>query len=69
MIAMHPPATRQCQIYCEATCVRCINTGTHWVPWGSCTHGADTDHGNDGTCEADFYSWECDGTHLFGEAA
>lgn len=64
---MHPPALRRCQIYSETTSVRCINEGTHWIPWGKCTH-ADSNH-PDGPCEADFYSWECDGVHHFGEAA
>lgn len=69
MITMHPPANRRCQIY-GTTSVRCINDGTHWVAWGRCQH-TDDNHGFDGqaTCEADYYSWECDGTHRFGEAA
>lgn len=58
-MTMHPPADHRCQIYSEATTVRCINTGTHWVPWG---HQPDTG-------EAEHYSWECDGEHLYGEAA
>lgn len=64
---MHPPAVRRCQIYSEATSVRCINEGSHWVPWGRCTHDGNN-HDGELTCEADFYSWECD-DHLFGEAA
>jgi hypothetical protein len=65
---MHPPASHRCQIYSEVTSVRCINDGNHWVPWGRCQH-TDGNHGGGGFCEADFYSWECDGPHRFGEAA
>lgn len=50
-MSMHPPAVHRCQIYGD-TSERCINEGTHWVPWGS---------------DIDFHSWECDGPHLFGE--
>lgn len=66
-IDMHPPANRRCQIYGE-TSVRCINNGTHWVSWGKCQHIGSA-HDPDGTCDAEFFSWECDGPHLFGEAA
>lgn len=65
--AMHPPAIRRCQIYSEATSVRCINEGTHWVEWGGCQHVGTPPHS--GPCEFEYYSWECDGAHLYGEAA
>jgi len=69
MTTMHPPANRRCQIYSNATSVRCINEGTHWVPWGAC-RCLDDNHGEGAeSCVADFYSWECDGEHLYGEAA
>jgi hypothetical protein len=62
MTVMAPPTNPRCQIY-GLSSVRCINTGTHWVKWGGkgCGCGADD-------CEQDFYSWECDGAHRFGEA-
>jgi hypothetical protein len=66
--AMHPPAVRRCQIYSEATSVRCINEGTHWVSWGGCQHFGEN-HGAQSECDFEYYSWECDGTHLYGEAA
>jgi hypothetical protein len=66
--SQHPPANQRCQIYSESTCVRCSNDGTHWVPWGRCQHTNDNHGDGAGSCEADFYSWECD-SHLFGEAA
>lgn len=65
-ITMHPPANQRCQIYSEATSVRCVNTGTHWIKWGgrcSCDDSLCTDP----VCESDFFSWECDGPHLYGE--
>lgn len=65
---MHPPALRQCQIYSDAGSTRCVNDGTHWVAWGGCQHPG-TQHGPDGACDFEYYSWECDGVHLFGEAA
>lgn len=65
-IDMHPPANHRCQIYGD-TSERCINNGTHWVSWGKCQHIGDT-HEPDGTCDAEFYSWECDGPCRFGEA-
>jgi hypothetical protein len=66
-ISMHPPASHRCQIYGD-TSERCINTGTHWVPWGKCH--LHTVHDAEGeSCEAEFFSWECDGPHRFGEAA
>jgi hypothetical protein len=65
---MHPPANQRCQIYSEATTVRCINDGTHWVPWGGCQHLTDS-HDAPHACDFEHYSWECDGEHLFGEAA
>lgn len=45
---------------------RCANPGTHWVKWGGCACG-----GNDDVCEAEFYSWECEGpcSPIFREAA
>lgn len=61
---MHPPANRRCQIYGH-TSVRCINEGTHWEKWGGC--GCDAPDAE--TCEKDFFSWECDGPHRYGEAA
>lgn len=67
-IPMHPPVDHRCQIYSETTSVRCINTGTHWVEWGGCQHTGNF-HGARGDCEFEYYSWECDGTHLYGEAA
>lgn len=62
---MHPPANHRCQIYGD-TSERCINTGTHWVSWGRCQHTGST---HDDICDAEFYSWECDGPHRFGETA
>lgn len=65
-ISMHPPADHRCQIYGNNS-VRCVNHGTHWVKWGG---GCRLPHtfGHDPACEMDFYSWECDGPHLHGEA-
>ncbi len=64
-IAMYPPSDRRCQIYGQ-TSVRCVNTGTRWVKLqGNClcyTPAACT--GKD--CAGNFYTWECDGPHLFG---
>lgn len=57
---MHPPASTRCQIYGES-CVRCINTGTHWVTWAKFVI-------NGVGSETEFHSWECDGPHLYGEA-
>lgn len=57
-----PPDNPRCQVY-GGTAVRCINTGTHWFHWGGgcvCTEP-------DANCEKDFYSWECDGPHLYGD--
>lgn len=62
---MHPPADRRCQVYGETT-VRCINDGTRWIRWGGGC--ACVDPGDD-VCEQDIFSWECDGPHLYGEAA
>lgn len=59
---MHPPANHRCQIYGN-TSVRCINEGTHWEKWFGCGCTA-LDHD---VCEKDFFSWECDGPHRFGE--
>jgi hypothetical protein len=71
MTTMHPPVNRRCQIYSDATSVRCINQGTHWVTWGGvcvCTKSPCAKNPcASGFCEKDFYSWECDG-HLFGDA-
>lgn len=62
----HPPANHRCQIYSETTSVRCINTGTHWEGWGGgCGCGGDVCTAQD--CEKGFFSWECDGPHLYGE--
>lgn len=61
---MHPPAQQQCQIY--GSSVRCINDGTHWVPWSKFATSPTTDDHAD---QVDFYSWECDGDHRFGDAA
>lgn len=65
-IDMHPPANQRCQIYSEATSVRCISQGTHWEKWGG-TCQLPHALGHDPACETDFYSWECDGPHLYGE--
>jgi hypothetical protein len=62
--SMHPPANPRCQIYGEATSVRCINTGTHWVSWGKFILHKTASSTVD---ESDFYSWECDGPHIYGE--
>lgn len=65
--AIHPPVNLRCQIY-GLSSVRCINTGTHWVMWGSsgCGCGGSVCMADD--CEQDFSSWECDGPHLYGAA-
>lgn len=67
-MSMHPPARQRCQIYGE-TSERCINNGTHWVPWGRCSIHPTGQHGDQGACNAEYYSWECDGPCRFGEAA
>jgi hypothetical protein len=61
---MHPPATRRCQIYVDASgdgsdLHRCINEGTHWEEWPGCGC-ADED---EGMCAEDFFTWECGGPH------
>lgn len=61
---MHPPARLRCQIY-GSTSVRCINEGDHWVRWGGCG----CNDPDDQICEKDFFSWECEGPHRFGETA
>lgn len=69
---MHPPVDKRCQIYVSPPSStsrdlrRCINPGTHWEKWGGCGCGDPSD-----VCEAEFYSWECEGPHLpmFQEAA
>lgn len=67
-IDMHPPANQRCQLYSEVTSVRCTNHGTHWQKWGGgCGCNGEICTSQD--CEKDFYSWECDGPHLYGEAA
>lgn len=71
-IDRHPPADRRCQIYIRTplntpnTMQRCVNPGTRWVKWGGCACGDSTE-----VCEAEFYSWECDGpcSPTFREAA
>jgi hypothetical protein len=63
---LHPPANPRCQIYGD-TGERCINPGTHYVPWGSCTRHPDHNHGDETRCTAEFYSWECDGPCRFGD--
>jgi hypothetical protein len=59
----HPPANRRCQIYLkppgDTQLARCINLGTHWVRWGGCSCGQETEY-----CETSFESWECDGPCL-----
>lgn len=60
----HPPADTRCQIYTgQPELLRCLNEGTHWEQWGGC-HCADTDPE---VCEADYFSWECDGNHVIAE--
>lgn len=68
VIAQHQPADGRCQVYGD-TSVRCINTGTRWVKLdGKCLCLApDACTGND--CAGNFYAWECNGPHRFGEAA
>lgn len=67
MSDMHPPANRRCQIYLTAGATyatddlrRCVNEGTHWEKWGGCNCGSSAT----AFCEGDFYTWECDGTHI-----
>jgi hypothetical protein len=63
-----PPLNSRCQIYSEATSVRCINDGTHWAKWGGgCTCNTKTCTGST-DCPKDFHTWECEGPHRFGEA-
>lgn len=64
---MHPPANQRCQIYGD-TSERCINNGTHWVSWGRCQHPGSA-HDTDNGCDVEFFSWECDTPHRFGETA
>ena len=65
ILSMHPPENHRCQIYGNNS-VRCVNHGTHWVTWGRfITSSTDSSAATD---QGDFYSWECDGPHLYGEA-
>ncbi len=63
-MSMHPPANRRCQIYLGAGpgssgLERCTNAGTHWEKWGGCN----CDDLSSDVCEADIFTWECDGNH------
>ncbi len=62
----HPPADRRCQIYVGyPESYRCVNEGNHWEKWGGCQCGdPDPD-----ICESDFFSWECDGSHVLPAVA
>lgn len=67
-IDMHPPSSERCQIYGLGS-VRCINKGTHWVRFGGAGCGCGGGVCQTDDCERDFYTWECDGAHRFGDAA
>lgn len=64
VVDKHPPADTRCQIYIgSAELFRCQNEGTHWEKWGGCScTKSDPD-----VCEADYFSWECDGEHDIAE--
>lgn len=64
MTDRHPPVNRRCQIYVGSPeLLRCRNEGTHWEQWGGC--GCEEQDAE--VCEADYFSWECDGAHDIAE--
>jgi hypothetical protein len=57
----HPPADKRCQIYVgDRDLLRCQNAGIAWQKWGGCNCATPDSE----LCEADYFSWECNGDHL-----
>lgn len=60
------PADQRCQVLQtrddSPELDQCLNLGTQWYEWPGC--GCDA-HVRDGDCVDGFFTWECDGPHIF----